>query len=46
MAEQLSPGRRLENPPWIQALFGDTRFAWIWLMARTTGGVARHPRLR
>ena len=34
MADQPSRGRRLENPPWIQALFGDTRFAWIWLTVR------------
>lgn len=22
------------DPPWAQALFNDTRFAWVWLIAR------------
>lgn len=27
-------GGLLKNPPWITALFSDTRFAWLWLIAR------------
>ncbi len=27
-------GRLLENPRWITALFNNTEFAWLWLMAR------------
>ncbi len=32
-------GLFLENPPWITALFSNTEFAWVWLLARVYLGV-------
>ncbi len=34
--EQPRPGRRarFQNPPFAQALFNDTRWAWLWLILR------------
>ena len=34
MASTSIPGGVLGNPPWVTALFSDTRFAWLWLIAR------------
>lgn len=33
-------GRVLHNPNWVNALFSDTRFAWVWLIVRIYLGVS------
>ena len=34
------PSGVLANPPWVDALFGSARWAWVWLMARLWLGLS------
>lgn len=36
--QQDRPNQRFEDPPIAKALFGDTRWAWIWLILRLYAG--------